>query len=127
MGAFVNDESVRALKLRLAPQFDATDRSVDACAALASDDRAAWKLFHASWSVYRAAPESYWWAASQYTEGERFEQQLAAWQDKLSGQCKLSTPRVKLPDEPPVVSAVKWVAIAVGLGAAAYALRTVFR
>jgi hypothetical protein len=125
---FVTQQSVRDLKSRLDPQFNATDADVKACTTLDARERVAWDAFFFSWRTYRASEEGFWSVTSEYDNGLVFEAALQKWQSQLDGRCRLSAPRVTTGDDAgPDLSAVKWAAAAVIAVAVVWGVRTVIK
>ncbi len=116
---------VRALKLRLDPSMRATDAAVATCTALEPGEKQAWQVFYLAWRVWFETPEPLLLGASpQWDNTKRIEAQLADWQAQLRQKCPIPGPIVE--DETKLdLSGLKWVAAAVIVAAAAYAVVSV--
>jgi hypothetical protein len=112
---------VDALKRTLGPDFRATDAAVQACAALPAGVATAWGDEFRAWRAFEAESTPIFGAANKYDEARAFEARLSDWQAKIGTTCPLHSPRVTPPTAPDL-SALKWLAVAVGVVGAAYLL-----
>jgi hypothetical protein len=94
---FVTLSDVKDLKTRLQAAAGGTDVSVQNCVSIGDTDRAAWGQFYSAVLSYVREPPHFFQSISAATllnQGEAYEDELAAWQDKLEiGGCALSTPK----------------------------------
>ncbi len=122
---------IDTLKKNLKESATGTDLGVQACAALPDATRAAWGVFYADVLDYARTPTSFWTTASDANLGEKKQDELYAWQQKLAGLgCNAGAPAVNpQPPEAPglgnLAAIFKWVALAAIVGAAAYATHEV--
>jgi hypothetical protein len=93
---FVTLSDVKDLRARLQAAAGGTDLSVQSCAGLPDVDRAAWGQFYASVLTYTQSPPHLFQSMSAATllnQGESLEDELVAWQGKLTADgCALATP-----------------------------------
>jgi|GEM_PF-1653920 hypothetical protein len=86
---FVTPQDVRDLKNRTDPFVRALDAAVAACGqALPGDVRIGWTAFSKAWRSYYDEADSWWHTAAQMDQGEKYEEDLAHWQERLASlQC----------------------------------------
>lgn len=115
------------LKVRLDPEFRATDAAVRACVGLSSEERATWTIFMQGWATLRDTPAGFWTAKGQWDGACAMARTLEGWRKTLAERCVLPGPK---PDDVPAnpwPSTLKWAAVAVGLVAVVAGARMVLR
>ena len=119
------------LKRSLKESATGTDLGVQACTTLDDATRAAWGVFYASILEYARTPTSFWTTGTgRRPRGEEAGRSLHLAAEDRRGGCNAGAPAVNpQPQEPPgltgISSIVKWVALALIVGAAAYATHEV--
>jgi hypothetical protein len=119
---FWGPDDINDLKRRLRASAIGTDLGAQACAALPDTTRAAWGIFYAGVLDYCNSPTGFFTTGAQANRGEELENELYAWQQKLTAaSCTLGAPSVNpQPAEPPGTGALKFLALAVIAVAGAY-------
>ena len=129
---FVTPGSVRDLKNRLDPYVTALDTAIAQCPAIDQGTRGAWAAFTKSWRDYFAAEDHFLTAASEFNTGCEYQSAIAAWQRTI-GAFACGLPGPSLPEPKPsgadsaTTSTVRTVAIAAGVVAVAFAVRSFIR
>ena len=80
------------MQTRLKAALDGTNQSVVACTALATADASSWSSFYAAGVAWCSEAAAWINTGAQATQGQAIEQELIAWQEKLSGSCTLTVP-----------------------------------
>ena len=80
------------MQTRLKAALDGTNQSVVACTALATADASSWSSFYAAGVAWCSEAAAWINTGAQATQGQAIEQELIAWQEKLSGSCHLTVP-----------------------------------
>jgi hypothetical protein len=132
---FVTPSDVRDLKNRTDPFVRALDVAVASCAGLPDDVRIGWQAFSKAWRSYYDEEDSWLHTAAQMDQGEKYEEDLAHWQERLAGlHCGQNVPGVTpLDGGGDDKSSSKWqgtikiIAIAGAVVAAAIAIHSVAR
>jgi hypothetical protein len=128
-GAWIWPQTVRDSKTRIDAAMTATRADIAACAALAATDKSAFETFFTSWRDFYCGDQlgtcsepyvSVWGLGSQQDQCDSFQAQLTEWQKKLATTNCLSGPALPTPPTGPDLSAVKWLAIALAIGAGLY-------
>lgn len=97
----VTPSNVTDAKLRVAARIDPLRDDVAMCAGLSVEEKAAFVVFYLNWRKFFcgndtglcAAPNyNLWGLGGQIDEADNWEQQVYAWQKKVSAACKLSSP-----------------------------------
>jgi len=125
----VTPGDVTAAKVRIDTLMKSVTNDVAACSQLSDADRTSWAIFYAGWRAFYCLdpsgsctePASTLFGSGGALDAcDAWENQLAAWQSKLSATCKLSSP-IDVPPVPiaqqqdTVGSWIKWGAIGLGL------------
>jgi len=77
---------------RLKAALDGTNQSVAACTNLDTATASSWASFYSAGVSWTSESANWINTGSQATQGQAIEQELVAWQERLAGQCTLSTP-----------------------------------
>jgi hypothetical protein len=80
------------MQSRLKAALDGTDQSVAACSALDTATKSSWASFYSAGVAWTSESANWINTGAQATQGQAIEQELAAWQEKISGQCNLTVP-----------------------------------
>jgi hypothetical protein len=80
------------MQSRLKAALDGTDQSVAACAALDAPAKSSWASFYGAGVAWTSEAAAWINTGAQATQGQAIEQELVAWQEKLSGTCTLTVP-----------------------------------
>jgi hypothetical protein len=80
------------MQSRLKAALDGTNQSVTACTALDTATASSWASFYASGVSWTSEAANWINTGAQATQGQAIEQELIAWQEKLSGTCTLTVP-----------------------------------
>lgn len=80
------------MQSRLKAALDGTNQSVIACSALDAATASSWSSFYAAGVAWTSEAANWINTGAQATQGQAIEQELIAWQEKLSGTCALSVP-----------------------------------
>ena len=129
---FVTPTDVRALKQRLDPYVTALNAAVGQCAKIDPATRDAWGSFAKSWRTYFDAEDHFLSAGAEFNNGCEFQSAIAGWQRTI-GTFACGLPGPSLPEPRPsggdtaTTSTVRTVAIAAGVVAVAFAIRSVTR
>jgi hypothetical protein len=112
---FVTGSDVDDLKRRLRAAAMGADQSVQGCASIGDNQRAAWGDFYTSVLAYVNEPTSFWSAAAEMNRGQAYEDELVSWNSQLQGAgCQLVTPQYdpsKDAARDATVNVLKWVAV----------------
>jgi len=123
IGLHTDAAEVTAFKNRIGAFYVATDAAVQACAALAPEERAAWDILYASWKLHSANFANFYTAGEQWRATCAFARSLDAYRETLGKKCTIPGPAridVENPKEKALVDAVKWGAAAVIVAAVVY-------
>jgi hypothetical protein len=77
---------------RLKAALDGTNQSVAACSGLDAATASSWASFYSAGVAWCSEAANWINTGSQATQGQAIEQELVAFQERLSGQCTLSVP-----------------------------------
>jgi hypothetical protein len=80
------------MQSRLKAALDGTNQSVTACTALDTATASSWASFYSAGVAWTSEAANWINTGSQATQGQAIEQELIAWQEKLSGTCTLTVP-----------------------------------
>lgn len=121
-------DQVAPFRARIGGEFARTDAAVQACGSLSPEERAAWNATYATWQALAAQDVGIWnanaVARSMCAMGAGLEREREAFRQKCGavGPSRV----VNVPHEANELgSAVKWIAGAAIVVAAAYAIKTV--
>lgn len=80
------------MQSRLKAALDGTNQSVSACVALDVPTKSSWSSFYSAGLAWTGQSAAWINTGAQATQGQVIEQELIAWQEKLSGTCSLTVP-----------------------------------
>jgi hypothetical protein len=80
------------MQSRLKAALDGTDQSVAACSTLDAPTKSSWSSFYSAGLAWTGQAAAWINTGAQATQGQAIEQELIAWQEKLSGTCTLTVP-----------------------------------
>ena len=125
----VMPDDVRATKARLDPFALVLDRCVALCPQLPPYDHRSWADFYRGWRHFADADASWFHAAAEYDQADRYEEHLVTWQAYLAAKCPIAGPPFTRPKDTSMgsLSDVKTIAIAGAVVVVALTLRGVLR
>lgn len=80
------------MQSRLAAALNGTNQSVVACTGLDTATASSWASFYQAGLAWTSQAANWINTGAQATQGQAIEQELVAWQEKLSGTCSLTVP-----------------------------------
>lgn len=111
------------LQKQLASDLAGTQQSVAACTKLDSATAASWAAFYQSVLAFTQDDAAWVNTGTQADQGQAYQRELYAWQQKLSATCTLTVPSVnpdKGKDMSGINTALKWGAVIAGFLGTAY-------
>lgn len=120
-----SSEDVTRLRKQLSPWFESTDAAVASCTGLSPEERAAWGLYYQSWKELERQDVGFFQIGAAWNATCTMARALDAWREVVARACPLPGPAnvdPKLPATPigELASVAKYVAVALGIGAAVY-------
>jgi hypothetical protein len=116
----VSGSEVDRFKRQMNPWFVSTHATVQACAGLAPEEKAAWSLFYDSWRQHMATETPWLSSFAEWRATCVFTRSLDAWRTRLESACAIVGPKSVEAPAPEWPSALKWAAGAVIVAGGVY-------
>lgn len=81
---YVNESDVHALKVRLNPYVQSLAADVARCSGIPDNVRQSFQLWASSWAQYFNEEEGFFTSAAEMDQGETYEKDLQAWQQRIA-------------------------------------------
>jgi hypothetical protein len=115
---------IQDLQKNLGATLAATKIAIDACTALDATTRAQWEAWYAGASDFVSSDAAWVNTGTQADQGQKYQAELYAWQQKLSKTCAIAVPAIdpnaNKPDLSGLGEALRYGAIIAGFLGTAY-------
>lgn len=118
---FVTPQDVRDRKGELNAAVETLDADLVKCTALDASTLDGWNQFVAEWRTFAADDPGFFSAGSQGRQAAEYAERIREWQERAGeAGCTLSSPKLPLAKDDPIVGTVKVVAISAAVLGVAY-------
>jgi hypothetical protein len=115
---------IQDLQKNLGATLSATKIAIDACTVLDATTRAEWETWHVGASDFVTSDAAWINTGTQADQGQKYQAELFAWQQKLSKMCAIAVPAIdpnfNKPDLTGLDQALRYGAIIAGFLGTAY-------